>query len=96
MELFFCSLYLAMAIVLTFCSGMAWESRHKYGWENKFWGIAFGVLALFLYIGTSLLWIELGEMKVETRDMPVTEKKIMHKECIGVIESDTLYVFKFE
>ena len=96
MVIFTCSVYLAMAIVLTFCCGIAWESRHKYGWENKFWGIAFGVLALFLYIGTSLLWVEIGRMKAETKEMPVIERKIIQKEYNGVIESDTLYVFKFE
>ena len=94
-EIFANSVYLALAIVLTFCCGVAWESR-QIGRENKFWATFFGFLAFLLYIGTSLLWVEIGRTKVETREMPVVERKITHKECSGVIESDTLYVFKFE
>lgn len=99
MEILFCSLFLALAIVLTFFCGVAWESRH-YGDMGKeactFWVILFGVSAFFLYLVSSVLWVELGAMKVETREMPVVERKITQKECNGVIVSDTLYVFKFE
>lgn len=96
--IFVCILFLVLAIVLTFYSGVAWESRHEYGWKTQgtFWAIFFGVLAFFLYIGSLALWVELGAMKVETKEIPVVERKITQKERIGVIESDTLYVFKFE
>ena len=97
-EIFGCSVFLASAIVLTFCCGVAWESRHEDGWEKDGirWAVLFGFLALIFYIASSVLWVELGAMKVETKEMPVVERKITQKVCNGVIESDTLYVFKFE
>lgn len=86
---------MAIAIVFTFLCGVAWESRHEFE-EGALWAIIFGFIAFALYIFSSMLWMELGAMKVETKEMPVVERKITQIECNGVIVSDTLYVFKFE
>ena len=97
-EIFTCIALMTCAVMSSFGCGVAWESSHDFGWhkEGLFWAIFFGLIALTLFVESSLLWIELGRMKVETREMPVVERKITHKECNDVIVSDTLYVFKFE